>query len=395
MTSGAASGAWKSLWVERLASLLRLDTLADRLHIAPTWGPYLFVILVYIIDLPLLGTIGYLQHPGTPHGLLNNPLGSLMVVVGLLYGVWATRRLHIAYHKTVQELPDPASLPQRYHHPLPAPATHLLTAATDTTDGPDSMLQSMVTGRFKLGLYGLAIVLYLTHLAVNPTSPEATYRLNGPLIASIKVWVIVPILYMAVVVDFAATYLATTILLPLKVRHLGLLDFRDPLGYGHLRPIGTLLRTTTTHYFIGLTLYAIWVTSGVLTNAPYAVEIESVITTAIAGGTLLGILLFLLPVVLLHTYITTAKTQKLEAIASQIRAQGPADDPHSFPETRPPTDPDHGHAYTQLYIDKTTVENTHDYPIDITHLQEIAITAVLPALASYTTQHLAPLLTPP
>lgn len=376
-------GSTNRLWVERIATWLGIDRVTD----SPRLSPYLFILGVYLLDIPVLSTIGYLTNPTHPLVFTNNPVGSLGLPIGLVFGVWATRRLRRAYGRAVDGLTGPSSLPDQYRRRL-SPIGTAITGFGTTRD-PDeptaAYVEELVSDRFKLLILVGMWLLYGAHLYLNPTSPEAVYDVAGPVIATIKVWAIIPLGYFVLAVDFIGTYAGVILLLPLKIREIGLMDFRDPLGYGQLKPVGDLIRSATIFYFIGLSVYAIWITSGELLGATAAVSVSTVITTVIVGGSVLGVVLFFLPIISLHGYMKSAKHEKIQEIAAEIRESGPTDDPEIFPETKLPEDADQGIEYTQLFIDMTVVENTREYPIDVSHLQEILLAAVIPYIAHITT----------
>lgn len=379
----ASGGVNHPLWVEAVAERLRFGRLTHRFGLPAGAAPYLYVTALFALDVPLLSTLTPVLNPGSPVPYTSNPFGLSMLLVGLLFAVWAARRLRTGLERTAAELPDPDELPQRYPQSLARPLVWLVEFGW--TEPPKESRQPHVSRRLKVGLLFVAWALYLAHLARNPTSPEKLYAVSGPLIASVKVWGIIPFGYIPLAVDLVAGYIGVVGLVPLEVKRRGLIDFSDPLGYGGLKPVGDRIMSATVYYFLALSAYSAWITSGDVLGAPFAVEVQTVITGFIVGGSVLGVVLYVLPLISLHGFIVAAKQAKTLAIARQVEAHGPPEDTEMFPETGLSDSAVTGIQYTQLFNNLSRVENTREYPIDITQVQQIVIAAVIPSVVRVAT----------
>lgn len=379
------------LWSERVASLLGFDHIADWMG-KPTWGPYLLIATIYFIDVPILSTIRYLQTGYHPY--LANPASGLIILLAV-YAIWATRSLRNRYETTVSELisldgqisgeaigDDGAGLSV-------IGRTILRLGTSGVATDERSPLGTLVTPPLKVFAVLAAWGLFVGWILLNPSIQRIILVDEGLLIGGIKYGILIPIVYLTLAAEFFVSYLGIIVLLPLRIRQIGIVDFQDPLGFGGLRPVGDLIRRASTYYLLGLGGYVSGIGIGrLLAQAGYTPPIGAVTVAFIAGGITVGIVSFAYPLIVLHGHLKNAKHAKIDEIATEVERGGPPDDSNMFPETAVPASMDEGHEYVHLYIKMRKVENTREYPIDISHLQEFILAALVPFIAHVTVTYL-------
>lgn len=372
------------LWIERVSTALRFDELGSALFDRSGLGPYLFILVIMFVDIPILSTLRYLETGY--HPFLANP-GVILIPIGLLYGIWGARRLRNQFEEAVEESVIKDGVTDRFPKTLSVPWRWLLRLGThhgDTEVGREQ-LEEIISLRFKVLLLLVGWGIHLSWILLNPNALPLIIDVEGPVIGPIKFFFIIPLFYYPIGVEFIATYIGIIILLPLKIRSTGLINFQDPLDFGGLQPIGDLIQSATLYYFLGATAYILLSALPTLVGkAPVDPVIGIVTTTIIFGSIILGISLFFFPIFIIHKHMKTSKHQKLRIIAREVEEYGGDDDTMMFPETPAPNSADDAHFYTHHFIKIMKVKDTREFPIDVSHIREIIIAAFIPYIAHVT-----------
>lgn len=109
-------------------------------------------------------------------------------------------------------------------------------------------------------------------------------------------------------------------------------------------------------------------------------------SSLLVSGLLIGVLLFVFPIFWMHQYISRAKEIKIEAIAEETQAIGESND--IFPYATPESDQE-ANSYTYQFIALNQVQETKEYPLDISMIQEVLFALILPYLSTVLFQFLS------
>lgn len=365
------------LWIEQVSRRLGFDAVSERLPGTGTdgWGPYLFVVTVVVVHLPLLSLVGWTQ-TGTL-SFTENP-GEIFQVVAWPAVVWILLRTKRTYVQTVQDLPgaiddDVADLDLGG-----GLAARLLTAAgvpADPSGKADAKLGEIAPGRIRYGILFAGLAVYGGVLLTNPASlGEPVAELTGQFVATVRFYLIIPFVLYPIGAEFLAVVVGTLVLLPFKIRRARLLDFSDPHGFAGLAPSGEAFKSVAVSYFILLTLFTLFQTVAVGTNPT-----DQFSAALLAGGLLVGLVLFFGPMFWLKSFTAAAKEAKIDALADRSRQVGSTDDlfPYAEPESM-----DDASQYTYNHIRMQRVESTSEFPFDTSMLQEVLFALLLPYVTS-------------
>lgn len=371
------------LWIERAAEFVGLEALARERLDRPWLAPYLLFGFVYLVDYGLLAALQY-RGQGF-HPFLANP-SIVLLPVGMAFAIWAARRLRDAYEDTVEGLIENGGDERFGRPPGPLARSVLRLDGTRTVGGVEgTTLRKLVSDRLKVVLLLLGWGFHASWIVFTPDALAFIFDVQGP-VGAIRFFGTIPFVYYVIVVDFAAVYVGILLLLPYKVRTIGIINFQDPLAYGHLKPIGDLTKAGTKLYLFAVAAYVLFTGfsayfAGADASLPGPVPVGLL---GVSAAIVVGVALFVHPVIVVHGHMKNAKHEKIQELAREVEASGPREDEMMFPETSVPETPDDGHEYVQYFIKMTRVENTHEYPIDVSHLQELVLAALVPFVAHVT-----------
>lgn len=336
-----------SLWVEEMAYRLGFDRV-----LGPEYAPYLFVITVLFIDVPILSTLSYVLRPDvTYHAAVDFPLWPLIPIV-LLTAVWGMRRIQSQYTRAVR-------------------------TAGRRSERDAKRIKVATPTHFRTTLYVMVLILYL--IAWGPFFPEAIAS-EGPIVGSIKWLGLIPFFYLPIVVEFFVVYLHGLFFLPVTIYLSETpLDFADPEKLGGMGPVGTLIISATKIYYLVLILWTgmsflrrLLAIQGATESGPEPVSMALFVVTWIMGG-----VLFLLAMFAVHLHMAQQRREKVTELTEGIRQAGT--DEEMFPYAEPSDDKE-VMEYVQQYMNLDRVESTHTYPADVSNLWELFGVAVLPVL---------------
>lgn len=373
------------LWIERMARRLGAETAADRLFGRPDLAPYLIVGTVILVDFGLLTALQSLLPSSTAPYLLNP--ASVLIPAGTMFALWGSRRLRDDYETAIEGLLERDGTEQLPQSPGRLWNAVLRADSTRVTDtNARAVVRQLVSDRLKAALLLLGWGYHGSWILLNPDAQTFIFDVNGPVIGSIKFFVIIPLVYYVVAVDFGSIYLGVLLLAPVKLRATGFIDLQDPLGYGRLKPFGDLTKSATLYYFVAISAYILLIgISDILARAGAPLPRNEIVNLFGVGLAItFGVVLFVLPILIIHGLMKHAKHEKIHQLAREVEACGPSDDEMMFPDTKVPDSVEEGHDYIQYFIKITKVENTHEYPVDVSHIQEIALAALVPYMAHVT-----------
>lgn len=360
------------LWIERYAEASGCTWLAGRLFgdadggdLARRRGPYLFVLAVWLVVAIGFPTVTFLRRGRFP--VLETPGNLFLLPVGLVV-VFVILRLRDRHALVVDRLPDPIASGEVEH----SCRTRRLLGALGWP-APETAIDEVVPSRTKRGLLVLGLGLHASWFFVDPDPMSHFIAVHGWAISLVFFLLIVPLVSYVIGMELASLYIGALLLLPLKVTVTRRIDFTDPMRFGGLRPLGTLLRDATVSLLVLVALFGVFevVAAGTDPLDPYSRII-------LFGGMAFAAAAFFVPVYWLHKFMRTSKEARIAAIIEEVRESGPDD--HAFPDTRPidPTDYD---EYTSQFIRLTWVENTREFPVDFSLVLEFVLVLVLPYLA--------------
>lgn len=337
-----------TLWVERVAGRFGFDRVCARLpRLDPSCAPYLYVLSVLFIDVPVLSTIAYLFQPNvTFHPILDYPWWGL-VPVGLVLGVYGIRRTRSRFTDAVQ------------------------------VGRGSSEVRVSTPRRFRVGVYVAALGFYL--LSTGPALPEL-FSTEGTVIGVIKWLGIIPFVYIPLIVEFVVVYLHGLFFLPVALSRDDVdIDFADPTKLGGMGPVGALILTATKLYYLGLTLWTLFKFLGIFIGIkePVVSPQNLLSITFFTAAWIAGAVLFLGALFVIHRHMLEKRAEKIEEITNRIRNAGTDDEVFPYVE---PADHEERVEYLQEYANLRRVEETRTYPFDVNKLWELFAAAVFPVL---------------
>ncbi|MFB6090192.1 MAG: hypothetical protein ABEJ97_03960 [Halobellus sp.] len=332
------------LWIETFARRTGFERLSESLVQHPRLSPYLFVVAVLVVDVPILSTITYLR--GYLHPLLAFPLRWAFTPLGLLVAVWIARRLRDEYVRAIEDA-------GRYV-------------------GEDSRTVSF-SSRVR---YALVITGFLVYFAWLSTSPWAFIAREGPIVGSLKWFVLIPVVYVTLVVDACSLFVHNTLYLPRRLNRLGIeLDFSDVLGLGGMYPAGKAMKRGAQLYFGGLAVWSVWQLYWYFFT-PEQDSFSSVADIVVfALLWLVGICVLAGGVVFVHRFMRLRKEQAVAEIKSNIERLGEDDDSYFYTN---PTSQDDKIEYIQQVHHLREVRETRTFPFRISIAWEMFGVVVFP-----------------
>lgn len=341
-----------AFWVERLARVTKFDSLAATLVDDERYGPYLFLLAVLLLDVPVLSTIAYVRQGTFPvdawwqwPGVLwwFNPVLIVLVLFFL-------RTLSDKSHRAVRE------------------------TGRDVDDGRG--VNPWLPRWLQNGALLLGIAIYGVWFS---TTVGPIVGRTWPVIAGIKWLVIIPFVYYTLATDLVALYLHVLIVLPLRIRRSEVpLDFSDPRGLGGFHPIGSLMRFAAVSSFVALSLFTlVWSFVFVVPEWRFTPQSQMIASVFFGLAWSLATLLLVAGVYLVHRHMAACRQEHLDRIHREIRLMGK--DGETLPYTNPRGDAEF-RRYLQEYVNLDRVERTRTVPFRVSVAWELVGTALLPVV---------------
>lgn len=362
-------GPFDGLWLVRLADRLGFESLADRLGY-PGAGAILLVFSIAVFDRTVLDLVAFLQ-TGRYEALVN-PVILLLVPVWPL-AVWVMLRLQRKANALAEKLPESHTLVVQEREPdIDRRFLTVLGIPVDSPSASDS--PRFLTARLQGLILVLAVGYHFFSMVVFGIEWEFLMTYWGTGITVLRFGLMMPLFYFFGS-QIASLLVAIHVLLPLWLSERGRIDFSDAHGFGGLRPVGNLVKISTLYYLVAVAFIAVFL----VPNQGIS-EANLYPDATIFLGMVLAVVLFFGPAYWLHRHMRSAKEVRIDHIAADIRARGPFDDEEMFPETRADSQTTIG-RYTHGYIQLSQVRSMHEYPIDISMVQEFLFVLLLPYVA--------------
>lgn len=343
-------GQTPPLLVERASAFLGLDRIAVAAG-HPNAGPYLVPLAGFVLDVGILSGLSYLligrDQYASPY--------LLTIPVGLLLGIALSRWLRDGYVQAVDNLPGDDLAPGRF---LTLPSNALRV--------------------------GSFVLLYLGNVGLLVASPaefRALVEYHGPYVAAAN-YLLADAFYLVVFADVLALLIASMVVLPWHLYNNALtLDFSDPFGFAGLYEVSRLLRTGTVVYFVGMIAWSVW-----LVTPPDLTDQTDV--GLFASLWVLGVLVYLVPVLLLHRHMVREKRRHILEIDEEIRTFDPDGERRGIPYLTPNAEdlPE----LQQKFIELQQVRMAREYPTSTTFAEELLVTSLLPVAIRLSLASLVP-----
>lgn len=377
------------LFYEQIASTLWYEDPRSK------WGPYTVYLTLLFIDIGVLSTIQYIRFGY--HPWVTNP-GLVAGIPAFLIGILAMRKMRDQYVDVVEDL-----LAQRNKWIAGAmnfsSSTGLVNsliwrwdqllidlAIEDGTDDVEPGFRTVASPRVKLTVYLFMLIVYGSWLFLIEGHLEFVIQTEGPIIGSIKFFLLLPFGYIPAVAEFVAIVISINALLPTKIRSNGAIYFHDPLNQAGLRRIGSLIKKSSTYYMGGVLLYVVSrITSDIFVlQTGVGVTTGPVLTMMIGLASVLGLVIFFLPMYTIHRFVEAEKEQKLEDLMEKVEQECGKSDA-VFPDVSEDLATDSEREivgeYLQQFMNIRKVEKTKTYPTDVSHVVEFLFIVLLPFTA--------------
>lgn len=331
-----------TLLTERVAAWFGLDRLGAALG-RPDAGAYLFPWLAAVVDFGLLSGISWVVVGRETYA---SPM-LLGIPVGLTVAVFLARWVRNQYRAAVESL---------------------------SGDGIDDSLLTLPTGRLRLGLF---VVFYLGNVAqllTNPAEAAGFVDIHGATVAWTK-YLGVSLFYYVVYADVAALLAATMLWFPWRLYQARPeLDFSDVHGFAGLYETSRLLQAGAVVYFLGVAGWTVFLYAP--QSAETIPEVSPLEQLVFPLLWVVGVLLYLVPVMLLHRFLVAEKEAKIEEIDDQLRELDPDGERKGIPYLSPRREDIP--LVQQKYLELQQVRSQRDYPANVSIVEELALAALVP-----------------
>lgn len=338
------------LLTEMIADAVGLDRVAAQFGVGHIHTPYLLASIGLLVEYGILDSYNYFI--AGKSSVVSDP-GSIMIGVGIVVAAIGTRYMNERYAKAIDSL--------RLH---------------DRLDQADhGKFKQRVSTRTKLSLYGFAVGLHLINVFVI-LGFQTIRSIEGILTAVGSNFVLIPIVYIPFVLEFALTFLGIHFLLP---RRLGDIDislfFYDPRNMGGFAYVGQLLKRSYYIYTIGLIVYFLLVYLPVILSrfvaSPYP-EPGPVAAGFFTVAWLVGLASIAYSMYRIHRIMASDKNQKIEELEADIREA--IENPYDIRSSKIRDQEKYEESKRLL----EQVRGTREYPTTFTMWSQIAISVVLP-----------------
>lgn len=334
-------------WLDRVAISVGFGRVVEWLpiKIAPSTAA---VSMGVFIDLVLLSI--YQELTGTTPSFVRNPL-VVVIPLTVLVGVVISRDIQHRYQSAIREM-------------------HI----HDRTANP-AQFETLCSDRLRWVAFLLGASTIVLNTAVFVTIPVILE--TGGVAALVGNFLIVPLFYAPVAVDFIVTFFSIQLLLPRRIRRSDFeLDFLDPEGLGGLRPIGELIKHTYYYFVIGavavaLFIYGPWIIEGPVSEPVRPSPIVDGLFTVgwLVGAGSVGHALYVF-----HRFMNEEKRKRLHELNTQYREllQNPWNiAEHSIPEGKQ-------EEAEKIQERMIQITSTREYPATFSMWTQLIISIILP-----------------
>lgn len=352
MSTGEQARYWNILLIERFASRLRFDDLAEAMLGRADYGPHM-----------LLGSMIALSYAFRVPLLLAEPwrlTTSAAIIGGLWLGLIGGRYMRDGYANAINHL----RLDDR------------------PTDHDHSQFESLISRRTQLAIYILALVASYYNIFFG-VGLDTLISEAGTWPILIRLFVAAPLAYIPVIIDIGTIFLGVHFLLPRRLAQADLsLFFYDPRNMGGFAPIGQLLKRSYYVYTGGLLAYFAFIYIPILFSGIIDSSYESNALTAVffSLAWLAGVVSIGYSMWKVHTLMADKKEQRLQELEDDLCDV--IENPYNIRESTV-AEPS---AREEITRQLEHVRNMKEYPTTFTMWTQILISVILPQVLNMSVQ---------
>ena len=336
----------EKLLIERFASVFGFEKLSECLP-GNIYPPYLYITAFIILDWGIINTYAHVAGDGT-HVLLNSPQTVLMAV-GLFLAVAGIRYFSTGYTNVVENLP------------------------LDEVDIDPTPFERIVDFRFKLAVYGVAVVGFYVYI-ITIIGLEGIAAADGT--ANLINWLFLfQVSYIPVMIEFGVLYFAVQLLLPRRISYADIpMFFYDTRNMGGFAPVGQLLKYSYYFYTAGLLLYFIKTFGPILFSfggtTPAGSGPVEVLVFSVAW--LIGVGSIGFSMYTMKRLMSNKKGQEIAEVEREI--QEIIENPYDISESKI----SEADRYEDILLRRQEIRETRVYPASFTMWSQIGISVLLP-----------------
>jgi len=355
------------MWMHKLVRFTHLDRLAKGIGINEKYAPLLYAIIAIVIMYAVtnsyeLVTFGWAD-------LVLRPISALFIISVVTLGILGMIHLHRIYYDTLGYLFNNRRI------------------ARESKDELSVMIPAWAK-KVLLGIWLLIAFLFsLSQWWAIKENPNliGSRTLNQEFSGGYPVGIGVAIFYMAVISPGAAdlfTIFIGVLRLPTRIAKQisGRLDLLDPARCGGLRPIGVLAVQSSIVYFSAITMI------NVLFMMGGGLPLGWILVFGI--GWMIGICLFIIPLLNVHYYMKREKEKYLTKIIHDIKK---ARRKRSKTISGKMTTIEYRLHLMELHLEYESAEKLQEYPFDTKILRDVVFAALLPLIVEVIYTFLKPI----
>lgn len=343
----------ETLLIESVAETLQIEPLCHWLFDREVYGPYVLVGLAVVLEYVIFDAYNYFITGKSSFAFAGDPF-SLMIGVGMIIAVIGVRYMIDGYADAIGRL----RIEER-----------------DIKDTHRNMFERTFPRNSKLVFYFIGFILYYLNL-VFILGLSTEFAIEGIAVGVGQEFILFPLVYLPLIIDFLITFLAIHFLLPRRIDKADLrLFFYDPRNMGGFGPVGELFKRSYYAYTAGLLAYFLLIYGAVLLStvieSPYP-EPGASVAIFFTIAWLIGFSSIAHSMYRVHTIMKSEKDQRIRRLEERIHAA--IDNPFDIENAE--------------VIDQETLEdcqrrleqvrNTKEYPTTFTMWSQIIISVLLP-----------------
>jgi len=350
MTDGAPGRYRETLLIESVSQALRIKPLFHRLFGREVYGPYVLVGLAVVLEYGIFDPYNYFV---TGKSSFSDPF-SLMIGVGMILAVIGSRHMIDGYADAINRL-------------------RIEDRGVD--DSHQTIFERTFPHKSKLAFYVGGLTLYYINLFFN-LGLSTEFAIEGVVVGVGQEFILFPLVYLPLIIDFLVTFLAIHFLLPRRIAKVELqLFFYDPKNMGGFGPVGELFKRSYYAYTAGLLVYFLLIYGAVLLST----VVESSYPEPGLGVAIFFTLAWLLGFISIansmyrvHAIMASEKEERIRRLEERIHTA--IDDPFDIENAE--------------IVDQETFEDsrerleqirqTREYPTTFTMWSQIIISVLLP-----------------
>jgi len=346
------------LLIERIAAVLGVDWLADRLP-GDLYPPYLLVVAALLVQFGVVD--GYNFFVTGRSTILDNPT-SVVTGVGLILAVAGSRWMRDSYADAVADL-------------RPSERDEIHGDADGAGGSLPDAFRSIAPLRVTLAFCVIGYVAFFAN-AFFLLGIDTIVQIRGVFGTVLRDFLVLPVVYVPAMIEFGVLYLGIHVGLPRRIARADLdLFYYDPRNMGGFAAVGELLKRSYYLLTAGLVLYFFLVYGPVILSGILPTPFPEPETPILVMFTLLwlaGVASIAYSMYRIHTVMADKKAQTIREIEDEIREI--LDDPYDINAAHI-ADHERREAIQHRLAQ---VKATREYPSTFTMWSQIAISVLLP-----------------